>query len=184
MILPRNIANKLLTAWHERTILLKAISFAFVGVINMAIDLGVFLLARAMLLESDGALAFAALVAAKCNCLDADSWILVPANIIAWFVAVSGSYVMNSFTTFARESGRKLRWREYAKFVSSGIAGVIANTTTVVVASLFVDVSQFGGVVIAKLAATLVGFVVNFSLSHFVVFRPRPATQQSGEQRH
>jgi len=169
----RKFAERMLDAWHARGVGLKALSFAFIGVINMAVDFGVFLLARAVLLQSEGAISLAAAVSAKCNCLDADSWILVPANIIAWFVAVSGSYVMNSFTTFARESGRKLRWHEYAKFVTSGIAGVIANTTTVVVASLFVDVSQFTGVLIAKLAATLVGFVVNFSLSHFVVFRPR-----------
>ena len=49
----------------------------------------------------------------------------------------------------------------------SGIAGVIANTTTVVIAAQFVPVWA------AKLIAILVGFVVNFSLSHFVVFRPR-----------
>ena len=74
---------------------------------------------------------------------------------------------MNSYTTFARESGRKLRWRDYGTFVVSGIAGVIANTTTVVVAAQFVPVWA------AKLMAILVGFVVNFSLSHFFVFRPQ-----------
>ena len=106
-------------------------------------------------------------IAAMCNCLDAETWILVPANVIAWLVAVSGSYVMNSFTTFARESGGQLRWRDYGKFAASGIAGVIANTTTVIIAVQFVPVWA------AKLIAILVGFAVNFSLSHFVVFRPR-----------
>jgi putative flippase GtrA len=76
---------------------------------------------------------------------------------------------MNSMTTFARESGRKLSWRAYGTFAASGIAGVIANTTAVLVAVQFVEVWA------AKLIAILVGFVVNFSLSHFVVFRPKKA---------
>jgi putative flippase GtrA len=164
---PRTVAERMLAAWHARGFVLKAVSFGFVGLINMAVDFGVFFLTRAVLLASDNALVAANAVTAACDCLDAETWILVPANITAWLVAVSGSYVMNSFTTFARESGRKLRWRDYGKFVTSGIAGAIANTTTVVV------VSQFADVLWAKAAATLVGFVVNFSLSHFVVFRPR-----------
>ncbi len=49
------------------------------------------------------------------------------------------------------------------------MAGVIANTTTVIVAVQFMPVWA------AKLIAIFVGFVVNFSLSHFVVFRRRPA---------
>ena len=36
---------------------------------------------------------------------------LIAANVLAWMVAVSGSYVMNSYVTFAAESGRKLRWK-------------------------------------------------------------------------
>jgi putative flippase GtrA len=43
---------------------------------------------------------------------------------------------------------------------------VIANTTTLVVLSYWVPVLA------AKLAAIGVSFLVNFSLSHFVVFRP------------
>src|SRR5262249_28778686 len=92
---------------------------------------------------------------------------LIPANVLSWFVAVSGSYVMNSYVTFAAESGRELRWRAYVAFVASGIAGVITNTTVLVIASYWVPV------VLAKLLAMGASFLVNFSLSHFVVFRPR-----------
>ena len=58
----------------------------------------------------------------------------MPANVLAWVVGVSGSYVMNSMATFARESGRKL-----SSLLSHvrGIAApsvLIANTTTLVVA--------------------------------------------------
>jgi putative flippase GtrA len=74
---------------------------------------------------------------------------------------------MNSFTTFAAETGRELRLKDYAGFVGSGLAAVIATTTTVVVAANFMPVWS------AKAIAILVSFVVNFSLTHFVVFRPK-----------
>jgi len=165
----RMIAERMLAAWHARGVGLKAMSFAFVGVINAAVDYGVFFLAFGVLKHSTGAVALASALAQAC-CMNVEKWLIIPANIIAWLVAVSGSYVMNSYTTFARESGRKLNWRAYGTFVVSGIAGVIANTTTVVIAVQFVPVWA------AKLIAILVGFVVNFSLSHFVVFHPPART--------
>jgi putative flippase GtrA len=135
---------RLVRAWEERAIVLKAASFAGVGVINSLVDLGVFLVAYYVLKLP-----------------------LIPANLLSWLVAVSGSYVMNSYVTFAAESGRELRWRSYAAFVASGIAGVITNTAVLVIASYWVPV------VLAKLLAMGASFLVNFSLSHFVVFRPR-----------
>jgi putative flippase GtrA len=140
----RRTIDRLLAAWHARAVGLKAASFAAIGVINTLIDLGIFLLAYNVLMIA-----------------------LVPANVLAWLVAVSCSYVMNSFITFAAESGRKLTWRAYAAFAASGVAGVVANTTALVIASYFVPVLA------AKLIAILVSFLVNFSLSHFVVFRVR-----------
>jgi putative flippase GtrA len=138
------LIDRLLAAWHARGAGLKAASFGMIGVVNTAIDAGVFFLALATLTSS-----------------------LVAANVLAWLVAVSCSYVMNSFITFARESGRKLRWRDYGGFVASGIAGMIANTATLVI------MAQFLPVWAAKGCAILVSFLVNFSLSHFVVFRKR-----------
>jgi putative flippase GtrA len=143
------LVRRLVRAWEERAISLKAASFAGVGVINTLIDLGIFLAAYNLL-----------------------GLPLVPANILAWLVAVSGSYVMNSFVTFAAESGRQLRWRAYLAFVASGIAGVIANTAVLVVASYWMPV------IAAKLLAIVASFAVNFSLSHFVVFRPRAGEAQ------
>jgi putative flippase GtrA len=143
--------SRLAQAWQDRAVSLKALSFALVGVVNTLIDLGIFFIAY--------------------------SWLglaLVPANILAWIVAVSASYVMNSFITFAAESGRQLRWRSYGTFVASGVAGVIANTAVLVVASFWIPVLA------AKLLAILASFAVNFSLSHFVVFRartPQPGTR-------
>jgi len=136
--------RRLVQAWRTRGVTLKAASFALVGVVNTFIDLGIFLAAYNLLTLP-----------------------LIPANVLAWLVAVSGSYVMNSFITFAAESGRQLRWRAYGAFVASGVAGVITNTAILVVASYWLPVLA------AKLLAIAVSFVVNFSLSHFVVFRTR-----------
>jgi putative flippase GtrA len=81
---------------------------------------------------------------------------------------------MNSSITFAAESGRKLRWRAYLAFVVSGIAGWLANTATLLVAA---EILLFP-VWLAKAVAILASFVVNFLLSHFVVFRVRGGTSK------
>jgi putative flippase GtrA len=140
------LARHLMQAWRDRAISLKAASFAVVGVVNTVVDYGVFLAAYYVLALP-----------------------LIPANVLAWVVAVSGSYVMNSYVTFAAESGRQLRWRAYGAFVASGIAGLVANTATLVIASSWLHLP----IPAAKLLAIAASFVVNFSLSHFVVFRAR-----------
>jgi putative flippase GtrA len=89
--------------------------------------------------------------------------------MISWSIAISGSYVLNSSITFAAESGRKLSWRHYITFIVSGIAGLTANTAALV----FVAQILLFPVWLAKAAAILASFVVNFSMSHFVVFRVR-----------
>ncbi|HEU4357775.1 MAG TPA: GtrA family protein [Xanthobacteraceae bacterium] len=138
------LQRRLTQAWRDRAVTLKAASFAMVGVVNTLVDYCVFLAGYYLL-----------------------GLPLVPANVLSWLVAVSGSYVMNSYVTFAVESGRQLRWRAYGAFVASGIAGVITNTTVLVVASLWLPVPA------AKLCAIAASFGVNFSLSHFVVFGSR-----------
>jgi putative flippase GtrA len=148
-------------------VLRKAVSFALIGVINVAVDTSVFLLAYSYLRSHATALHPLDALAQWCACTSRDTIVLIAANIMAWVVAVSGSYVMNSFITFAAESGRRLRWLDYGTFVASGILGVIANTTALVVAA------QFMPVLPAKGCAILTAFAVNFSMSHFVVFRPR-----------
>jgi putative flippase GtrA len=143
------LARRALDAWHRRAIALKAVSFAVVGVVNSAVDFGVFSFAYYYLGLS-----------------------IVAANVLAWIVAVTGSYVMNSLTTFARESRRVLTLKAYAGFAASQIAGLVANTATVLIASYFMPVW------IGKVLAIGVSFLVNFSLSHFVVFRKRADTSQ------
>ena len=132
-------------SWLARPMVAKMISFGIIGLGNTVIDLAIFTLAYTVLKLP-----------------------LVPSNVMAWIVAVSGSYVMNTMITFRAESGRVLRRKDYFNFVASGVLGVFATTTTLVV------LSNFMPVLFAKLVSILAGFVVNFSMSHFVVFRPKP----------
>jgi putative flippase GtrA len=140
-----DLSRRALNAWHERALVLKALSFAVVGLVNSAVDFGVFSFAYYYLALP-----------------------IITANVAAWVVAVTGSYVMNSLTTFARESGRALTLKAYVGFAVSQLAGLVANTATVLIASYFMPV------LIGKLLAIGASFLVNFSLSHFIVFRKRP----------
>jgi len=135
-----------LAGWRNRAVSFKAVVYALVGVVNTAIDYSVFLAAHALL-----------------------GLPLVAANTLSWMVAVSISYMLNSTITFAAESGRKLRWLACFTFVASGIAGWFVNTETLLVAA---EVLLFP-LWLAKLLAVMASFIVNFSLSHFVVFRMR-----------
>jgi putative flippase GtrA len=160
---------RLAGAWRARRLSLKAASFAVIGVVNTAIDYSVFLLARAAFERSPAALAAFAGLAASCRCGTAQTILLIAANMTSWIVAVSGSYVMNSSITFAAESGRRFRLDHYLTFIVAGIVGLIANTATLVVAAQVLLLPVY----VAKALAVLASFVVNFSLSHFVVFRAR-----------
>jgi putative flippase GtrA len=171
------LAGRLQQSWRERALVLKAISFALVGLVNTIIDAGVFFLVYALLTSSPQGHDFVSSLSDLCRCGSVDSLTLVIANVFAWLLAVSCSYVMNSYTTFAAESGRTLRLRAYGTFVASGVAGVIATTTTLVI------VAQYLPVWAAKALAILVSFVVNFTLSHFVVFRVQPKQPQETQER-
>ena len=137
---------RVLAGWRNRAVRFKAAVYALVGVVNSALDYGVFLVAYAVL-----------------------GLPLAAANTLSWMVAVSNSYLLNSTITFAAESGRKLRWSAYFTFVAAGILGWLANTAALLVAVEFL----FLPVALAKLLAVMASFIVNFSLSHFVVFRVR-----------
>ena len=140
----RSIVDRITVAWHERAVALKAISFAFVGVVNTGIDFSIFWTAAQVFM-----------------------WPLVPANVLSWLVAVSFSYAINSFTTFGPESGGVLRWRDYFTFAASGVAGMVSSTATLFALSYVMPLLG------AKLVSIAISFVVNFSLSHFVVFKTK-----------
>ena len=145
------LIDRLYAASRGRATVFKAVSFGLIGFVNTAIDFGVFSFGY-YLLELP----------------------ILPANLLSWVVAVSSSYVLNSTITFSIESRRRLSLKTYATFVVAQLAGFAANTTTILVASHYMPV-LFG-----KVLATGVSFMVNFSLSHFVVFR-RPAADTPRE---
>jgi putative flippase GtrA len=144
----------------------KAFIFGVIGVVNTLVDLCVFTFAF--------------------NILGLE----IVSNVVSWFVAITGSYVMNSFITFAAESGRQLKWRGYATFLASGVVGLVANTATLKIVSILLSpfFSQVliphlppANVLAGKVLAIGVSFVVNFSMSHFVVFRRRSHAAQQAE---
>jgi putative flippase GtrA len=146
-----NLRLRLTAAWRQGAVSLKALSFALVGLINTAVDATIFFLLLGFATSS-----------------------LIVANVGAWLIAVTGSYVMNSFTTFSAETGGKLRLKDYAGFVGSGVVAVIATTATVVFAAKLLPVWA------AKAIAILVSFVVNFTITHLVVFRPKSGRADAG----
>ncbi len=157
-------------------VLRKAISFGLIGFVNAGVDAAVFLLAYAGLTSSGGMSHGVDALSQWCGCASGGTLVLIAANIMSWAVAVSGSYVMNSFITFAAESGRRLRLRSYGTFVASGILGAIANTVALVAAA------QVMPVLAAKGCAIMAGFAVNFSMSHFVVFRAHRGRSASASE--
>lgn len=152
---PKTLAVRLRALWRHRAIAVKAMSFALIGVVNSAVDFGVFSFAFYYLALP-----------------------IVIANTLAWAVAVTGSYVMNSTITFASESGRKLTLRAYAGFALSQVMGFLANTATVWCLVELLLLPAWA----AKVVAIAVSFVVNFSLSHFVVFRARASSRSAARQ--
>jgi putative flippase GtrA len=153
----------------------KAVSFALIGVINTFVDAGVFFVAYAGLTGTTAGVRTFEAAAGACGCGSAADLILIAANLMGWVVGVTGSYVLNSTFTFAAESGRTLRLRDYGVFAASGVVGAVANTTTLVL------VAQVMPVWFAKGCAILVSFVVNFTMSHFVVFRTRRPADEAVE---
>src|SRR5262249_30135373 len=152
----RRLFDRLLGLVRDRAVLVKATSFASIGVVNTIVDFSLFSLAHFYF-----------------------DLPIVIANLISWTIAVTGSYVMNALITFAAESRRKLRVKEYLSFVAAQIAGFVADTMTVlaVVYLMPAAIAKAFGIepaLVGKIAGIGVSFLVNFSLSHFVVFRAKP----------
>jgi putative flippase GtrA len=160
---------QVLHGWRNGAVSRKAVSFALIGFFNAFVDYGVFFLARAAFARWPAALALFAATAATCRCSSSGTVLVVAANLISWAVAVTSSYVLNATITFAAESGRELRWRAYFVFVASGVLGWLANTATL----LFTAQVLLLPVALAKAIAIMASFIVNFTMSHYFVFRAR-----------
>jgi putative flippase GtrA len=165
-----NLGSRLAAFWKRELLFIKATSFALVGVVNATVNYIIFWLGLRAIEASPALSGGLKWIAESCRCSTAANAEIVASNIVAWCVAVTGSYVMNSMTTFAAESGRKLTWRAYFTFAASGLLGLVADTVTLLIASKFLPI------MLAKLVAIGAAFVVNFSMSHFVVFRKRDSS--------
>ena len=145
----QRLIDRLHDSGRDRATMFKIVSFGLVGVVNTVVDLGVFSLGYYLF-----------------------NLPIVVANMFSWSVAVTCSYLLNSKITFSIDSRRALSIRSYFAFVLAQIAGFAANTATVVIASHFMPV------LLGKVCAIGASFVVNFSLSHFVVFKRTTADLQ------
>lgn len=121
-----------------RKLLQQMFSFGLIGFVNAGVDTAVF---------------FAALKFVTDN--------LIVANVCAWVVAVSCSYILNSRFTFRKP----LRIKDYLFFATTQIGGLVANTTALLLTAPYVPL------IVAKIIAIGFGFVVNFTLARFIVFR-------------
>jgi putative flippase GtrA len=152
-----SLLDRILDVVRDRALLLKATSFACIGVVNTLVDFGLFSLGHFYF-----------------------GLPIVVANLISWTIAVTGSYVMNALITFAAESRRKLRLKAYLSFVAAQIAGFVADTTTVlaVVYLMPIVIGKIFAIepaLVGKVLGIGVSFLVNFSVSHFWIFRPLAA---------
>lgn len=93
------------------------------------------------------------------------------AKFLGWVVAVSNSYVLNSLTTFANESGRKLRLATYLRFVASGTLGMVVEVSSFLLAMRYLPLA------IAAIVPIGLAFMVNFSMTRLIVFPSRAASR-------
>ena len=119
------------------------IRFGLVGVVNTAIDLGVFaLLYRTAELEP------------------------LLANGIAFFIAVTNSYLLNHYWTF-RLPGSSISFSAYIRFVVVNIGGLLLGTLAILMLGKYIPLE------LAKLIAAGVTFLWNYTSSKLFVFRVR-----------
>lgn len=131
----------------------KLVSFGLIGVlngfVNYAVTVGVTVLVLAPLAMAGNDIALGA------------------AKALGWAVAVSNSYLLNTWFTFARESGRRFGWATYLRFVASGTAGLVVEVGSFLLAVRVLPLA-FAAIVPIGLA-----FLVNFTMTRVIVFPGR-----------
>lgn len=93
------------------------------------------------------------------------------AKAAGWAVAVTNSYILNAKTTFAAESGGRLSFGTYGRFVASGLVGLVAEVTSFLVAVRFLPLLA------ASIVPIGVAFLVNFTMARLLVF-PQAGTRK------
>jgi putative flippase GtrA len=97
------------------------------------------------------------------------------AKALGWAVAVSNSYLLNTLFTFAEESGRRLAWSTYARFVASGTLGLAVEVLSFLVAVRYLPLS------LAAIVPIGLSFVANFTMTRLVVFPGRKPDGTEGK---
>ena len=134
--------------------LFQFIKFAAVGVLNTAIDFGILNL----LMWGFG--------------IYKGSWIFL-FNVISFSAAAANSYFINKYWTFGELS--KIRAGQFVKFFIISVVGALINSGIVFAITTFIP-PAFGlgeglWANLAKLVATAVAWIWNFTMYKFVVFK-------------
>ncbi len=134
--------------------LLQFIKFAIIGVLNTAIDFGILNL----LMWGFG--------------MYKGSWILL-FNTISFSIAATNSYFINKYWTFGELS--KIRAGQFAKFFIISFGGAVINSGIVFSITTFIPpvfgLSEELWANFAKVIATAIAWIWNFTMYKFVVFK-------------
>ncbi|MDK1374234.1 MULTISPECIES: GtrA family protein [unclassified Sinorhizobium] len=128
------------------------IRFGIVGVINVAVDLGGFIL-LATGFGLSGPLA----------------------NMVSFSAAIVTSYMLNNFWTFRSPGHRRGHSRRFVLFITINVIGLTISTGLVLV------FMQFAEKVPAKLASIPIVFLWNYLASKYIVFRPDAKAWAAGQ---
>ena len=91
---------------------------------------------------------------------------VVPANVLAFLIAVTNSYVLNLLITFADRGSTRGTLRSFARFLSVAVAAMCVSTAIVYLISMVTHP------MIAKLVATAASTAINYVGCHRFVFLP------------
>lgn len=119
--------------------------FGLVGVLNTGIDIAVFTFLYYELSLS-----------------------LIEANTIAYFLAVTNSFLLNKNWTFAETRKEGKTHRQFILFLILGLCGLVLSNLVVYILANWIPA------IVAKLFAVLVSFVWNYLTSRKLVFRKTP----------
>lgn len=128
----------------------KMLSFGLIGVVNgvvnyiITVGLTLFALTPLGLAANDVALGLA--------------------KALGWAVAVSNSYLFNTLFTFSRESGGRLSWATYLRFVASGTVGLAVEVLSFLFAVRYLPLA------LAAIVPIGLAFVANFTMARIFVF--------------
>ncbi len=91
---------------------------------------------------------------------------VISSNVLAFAIAVTNSYVLNQFITFADRGRGGMPLRRFLRFFVIALAALTVSTAIVYL------ISQFTHPLIGKLVATVASTFINYIGSHRLVFTP------------